>query len=114
MNTRTIGGKGEDIAVKYLRKQKYKIIDRNFRCNFGEIDVIARDGSYIVFVEVKSRRDTKFGMPREAVDARKQQTIVRCAKFWLTINNLVGSPTRFDVVEVLDGKTTLLTDAFRV
>ena len=74
---------------------------------------MAQDGAYIVFVEVKARTSYAFGAPREAVDWRKQQTIVQCAKLWLTANGKYGAPVRFDVVEVMPEQVTLLRDAFR-
>ena len=74
MNKRIVGLKGEDIAAKYLEKHKYKVIERNFACRFGEIDIIAQDGKFIVFIEVKRRKSLKFGRPCEAVDLKKQQT----------------------------------------
>lgn len=114
MNTRSVGSIGENIAVKYLEKRGYVILQRNFVARHGEIDIIAKDGEYIVFVEVKRRKTDKFGMPREAVTPYKQQTIAMCAKFWLTKNKLYGAPARFDVVEVQDKEVTLLVDAFRM
>lgn len=113
MNKRQQGGIGEDIAAKYLQKQGYKILQRNYFCHFGEIDIVAQDGAYIVFVEVKARTSYAFGAPREAVDWRKQQTIVQCAKLWLTANGKYGAPVRFDVVEVMPEQVTLFRDAFR-
>lgn len=113
MNTRKQGNIGEDIAVAHLKKHGYKILQRNFSCQFGEVDIVAQQEDYIVFVEVKSRSNTSFGMPREAVDWRKQQRIVNCASLWLTAKRKVGSPVRFDVVEVLDGNVNVLVDAFR-
>lgn len=113
MNTRIVGKQGEDLAVKYLKKHKYKIIERNFSCKFGEIDVVAMDGKYVVFVEVKSRSDDSFGMPREAVNWRKQQKIVQSANYWLYKNDRIGLPVRFDVIEILSGEITHLVDTFR-
>lgn len=113
MNTHLKGQKGEDIAAKYLTKHKYKILQRNFRTAHGEIDIVARDGDYIVFVEVKARQNDDFGAPREAVGIFKQQTIVKCAVAWLYQNKQYGAPTRFDVVEVLPSGVTLIKDAFR-
>ncbi len=91
MNTHLLGVKGEQKATEYLKKQKYKILQRNFFCNYGEIDIIAKDGDFIVFVEVKSRQSDCFGEPREAVTSTKQKTIIRCAEHWLVKNKLVGS-----------------------
>lgn len=113
MNKRLEGSLGEDAAAKYLVKQGYKILQRNYFCHFGEIDIVAQDGGFVVFVEVKSRTSYKFGAPREAVDWRKQQTIVQCSKLWLTAHRKYGVPVRFDVVEVMPEQITLLKDAFR-
>ena len=113
MNTRKVGQRGEDVAVEYLKLHGYVILSRNFNCHFGEIDVVAWDGEYVAFVEVKSRSDTSFGLPREAVDWRKQKTIVKCAEYWLYKNKRVGVPVRFDVVEVLSGEVNHIVDAFR-
>lgn len=114
MNKRFVGKTGEDIASTYLQENGYTVICRNFSCHLGEIDIVAKQGGYVVFVEVKNRSTTAFGLPRQAVDWRKQQKIVGVAKFWLVSNKLFGSPVRFDVVEILDGKVTILQDAFRI
>lgn len=114
MNTRQVGTKGEDIAAKYLAKHGYKIVERNFTSPHGEIDVVAREGKFIVFAEVKRRNTERFGLPREAVTLAKQKTIVACATFWLAKNKLFGTPVRFDVVEVIGEEVTVWKDAFRV
>ena len=113
MNTRVVGRNGENIAAEYLSKHKYKIVDRNFTCHFGEIDIIVWDGESVIFVEVKARKDDKFGMPREAVDWRKQRTIVKCANYWLYKKKQTGVPVRFDVVELLGDEINHIKDAFR-
>lgn len=113
MNTREVGRGGENLAAKYLVKNKYRILDRNFFCQFGEIDIVAFDGEYVVFVEVKLRNDNQFGSPREAVNWHKQQTIVKCAQYWLFKEHKTGVSVRFDVIEILNGKVTHLIDAFR-
>ena len=113
MNTRIVGRHGETIAAEYLRKHRYRIIDKNFNCRFGEIDLIAWNGETVVFVEVKARSNTKFGMPRESVDWHKQQTIIRCANYWLYKNKQTGIPVRFDVVELINGQINHIIDAFR-
>lgn len=114
MNTRQVGTKGEDIAVKYLSKHGYKILERNFTAPHGEIDIVAKHGKYVVFVEVKRRNNYLFGLPREAVTPAKQKTIVTCATLWLAQNKLTGKPVRFDVVEVVGEEVSVLQDAFRV
>ena len=113
MNTRIIGQHGEDVAIDYLKTQGYTILDRNYFCHFGEIDVVAWDGEFIVFIEVKARADTSFGLPRQAVDWKKQQTIVKCAQYWLFRHKRTGEPVRFDVVEILGGVVNHIEDAFR-
>lgn len=113
MNTRIVGRFGESIAEQYLTKQKYKIVDRNFYCHYGEIDLIVWDGESVIFVEVKSRKDDKYGMPREAVNWRKQQKIVKCATYWLYKNKQTGVPVRFDVIEILGNNVNHIKDAFR-
>jgi putative endonuclease len=92
---------GEDIAAGYLLKNKYKIIERNFRCALGEIDIIARDGPSIVFVEVKSKNSGKYGRPEEAVDRKKQQKLSRIALAYLKSKSSLDARARFDVVSVL-------------
>lgn len=113
MNTHIVGAAGEETVAKYLAKHKYKILQRNFRCRFGEIDIVAENDGFVVFIEVKSRQNCKFGMPREAVTFDKRRHIVATAQYWLVRNKVVGKPVRFDVAEVLPDGITLLKDAFR-
>lgn len=113
MNTRRVGALGEDIAVKYLVKHGFKILARNFTCHFGEVDIVAMEKDTVVFVEVKWRKDESFGKPREAVNWRKQQTIIKCANYWLYKNEKVGLPVRFDVMEIMGSELVFLRDAFR-
>lgn len=94
-----IGNNGEDLATKYLKKNKYKILDRNFNSKCGEIDIIASKNEYIVFVEVKTRTQGIYGSAAEAVDYRKQQKIIKTSMFYLGEKfNL--TPVRYDVIEV--------------
>lgn len=95
------GNAGEDIAVKYLEEQGYIILERNFYCRQGEIDIIAKDKNEIIFVEVKTRRDTKYGYPSEAVNQQKIKHILKTAKYYLYKNKLLNKYVRFDVIEVL-------------
>ena len=112
MNTRTKGNIGEDLAAKHLKKHGYKIVERNYTCQFGEVDIVAKHQNYYVFLEVKSRKSTDFGLPRYAVNTRKQQTIIACAKWWLARNELMGVPVRFDVVEVVGEHVNVIQNAF--
>jgi putative endonuclease len=96
----SLGKKGEDLAVAQLRALKYKIIERNFKCALGEIDIIAREKDTLVFVEVKTRRTRDFGGPAAAVNARKQRQLSRVALTYLNMKKLAQMPARFDVVAV--------------
>ncbi len=112
-NKRTIGTEYENMTCEYLIKQGYRIIERNFRCRQGEIDIIARDGKYLVFIEVKYRRSGHEGDPAEAVDFRKQARILRTARFYMNYAHVSeDTPCRFDVVAVLGGEVRLIKDAF--
>ena len=113
MNTRLIGSQGENIAVGCLQKNGYQILERNFNCRYGEIDIIALRDGYYVFIEVKSRNTLAFGAPREAVTPYKQQRIISAAKYWLFKNRKTGVPARFDVVEITNGAPSIIIDAYR-
>ncbi len=90
---------GESAAARYLIDKGYKITGTNYRSRFGEIDIIAEQGEYIVFVEVKMRSQSFAGLPREAVDAAKQRRIIKTALTYLSEQSWVKQP-RFDVIEV--------------
>jgi putative endonuclease len=96
----SLGKKGEELAIAQLRALKYKIIERNFKCALGEIDIIAREKDMLVFVEVKTRRTKDFGGPAAAVNQRKQRQLSRVALTYLNLKKLVEMPARFDVVAV--------------
>ena len=101
MLKRDIGNKGEDIAVKKLKKLGYKIIERNFNVpKMGEIDIIARKGVYLVFVEVRLRKNADYGSGAETVDKFKQKRLIKAALMYMKINNLNNPPCRFDVVSI--------------
>lgn len=114
MNTRAIGIVGENIAAEYLKTNGYKILERNFSCRVGEVDIIAQHAGYYVFIEVKNRNSVEFGRPCDAVTPYKQQKIISVAKYWLLKNHKTTSPIRFDVVEIINGKASLIADAFRL
>lgn len=94
-----IGNKGESYAVKFLKKKKYKILERNYSKKYGEIDIIAKDKEYIIFVEVKTRHENPMTSPVDAVDKRKQKRIIKTAAAYLAENRL-DAYCRFDVCEV--------------
>jgi putative endonuclease len=93
------GAWGETVAAEYLRKKKYKLLAAGYRCRFGEIDLIACDRKYLIFVEVKTRKDGDFALAREFVDARKQARLRSTAEMYLSQNPTVLQP-RFDVIEI--------------
>ena len=93
------GAWGETVAAEYLRKKKYKLLAAGYRCRFGEIDLIACDRKYLIFVEVKTRKDGDFALAREFVDARKQARLRSTAEMYLSQNPTALQP-RFDVIEI--------------
>jgi len=101
-----LGRFGEDLARERLKDCGYRILTANYRCPFGEIDVIARDGDVLVFVEIKTRKNKSLGLVKETVNIRKQRQISKVALAYMKSHNLWGSKARFDVVAVglLDGK----------
>ena len=93
------GAWGEAVAAEYLRKKQYKIIKQGFRSKFGEIDLIAQNGKYLVFVEVKLRKSDRFAQAMEFVDTGKQSRIIKTAAMYLSENSTELQP-RFDVIEI--------------
>lgn len=91
---------GEDIATRYLEQIGYEIIQRNFECKQGEIDIITKDKDEIVFVEVKTRASALYGQPKDAVNVTKKKHIYRSAEFYIYIRHLENYPVRIDVIEV--------------
>ena len=96
-----LGQRGEELAAEYLLGAGYRIIERNHRNHYGEIDIIAREGGCLVFVEVKTRKNALFSHPCEAVTRNKQIRIGRVAQDYLSRNNLADVAARFDVVAIL-------------
>lgn len=110
MNKHEFGMQGEEIACRFIESHGGKILDRNFRFKGGEIDVIYKDGDYIVFGEIKYRSSSAFGMAEEAVGYKKQRTISRGCDFYLLKNNLDEfTPVRFDVIalNIDEGQNTV-------
>lgn len=100
-----LGAFGENMACSYLEKQGCRILERNFSCKAGELDIIAFDGDTIAFVEVKCRTGTHYGNPAEAVSYYKQNRIVKTALFFMTKHKNFDYMCRFDVIEVLTNGT---------
>lgn len=97
----TIGARGEDLAAAFLHDRRYAILERNFRCKGGEVDIVARDGKTLVFVEVKTRRNESYGVPQLAVTPFKQRQISKAALTWLAKHRLAESAARFDVIAIM-------------
>ena len=95
-----IGSEGESAATRYLKRQGYTVVGQNYSCRYGEIDLIARKGPYIVFVEVKTRKDESFAAAREFVTPAKQERVRKTAMLWLQQNDVDLQP-RFDVIEIV-------------
>lgn len=107
-----LGAVGEDKATKFLKKQRYKILERNHKNLLGEIDIIAKHKNCLVFVEVKTRSSLAYSYPAYAVNKKKQHKIKKTATLYLKNNNLLNSNFRFDVIEVLDEDINHITNAF--
>lgn len=111
LSAHVLGDRGEDAVARWYHRAGYTIVDRNWRCREGEIDVIARKGSTIVFCEVKSRASATFADPALAVNYRKQAKVRTAAIRWLE-TQAWHDHLRFDVAVVVSGKITMLEDAF--
>jgi putative endonuclease len=96
----TVGAYGERVAARHLVDAGLVVLDQNWRCADGELDIVARDGATLVFCEVKTRRTATFGLPAEAVGAAKVRRIRRLATLWIAASGLRPSEVRFDVLSV--------------
>jgi putative endonuclease len=107
---------GEDVAVDYLMKKGYRILQRNYRFEHGEIDIVAEDGNVLVFIEVKARRSKEFGEPEDAVTPRKREKLRSTANGYMFENNIDDKECRFDVIAIdyQNSKTEIshIEDAF--
>lgn len=111
-NKRHIGTEMEKIAGKYLEENGYHILEYNYRCKQGEIDIIAYDGEYLAFCEVKYRSGDENADPLEAVDYKKQKRISKTAFMYVTKKHKENCPCRFDVVSVTDAEIKIIKNAF--
>lgn len=100
------GKTAETLALKYLRKQGLKLITKNYHCRFGEIDIIMRDNEYMVFVEVRYRKNSLYGGALASIDWRKQEKLKRTAAHYLQVNNISDTSCRFDIL-CLTGEISL-------
>ena len=111
-----VGVWGENVAVEYLKSKGYKIVERNFRCRFGEIDIIAEDGDVLTFVEVRTRFEGEKNPPQLSVNNKKQNHISRVAKYYIMLKKIKDVVCRFDVVAInkKDMKIEHIINAFEV
>jgi len=107
------GAAAESVAADALRGAGYQVLEQRFRYGHSDVDLVARRGAVVVFVEVKSRADERYGAASEAVTARKQANLVRAASVWLTRHGRAWNSIRFDVITLTDGRLEWLQDAFR-
>ncbi|MCL2864282.1 MAG: YraN family protein [Lachnospiraceae bacterium] len=113
MNKRKLGAKYEKVAAAFLEKQGYEVIKYNYRCFFGEIDLIAKDADMLVFCEVKYRKNASLGSALEAVNYHKQQIIVKCAMQYLMARYEKEIPCRFDVIGVQGTQICHIKNAYQ-
>lgn len=97
----SFGSRGEELAATFLLKSGLNIIEQNFRCKGGEVDIVAKDGDTLVFVEVKTRKTLNYGVPQLAVTPFKQRQISKAALTWLARNRKMNHSARFDVIAIL-------------
>ncbi|MDD4112445.1 MAG: YraN family protein [Herbinix sp.] len=113
MNKREVGSRYEDTACRFLTEQGYTILEKNFQCKIGEIDIIGKSEGYLCFIEVKYRSSSEFGFPSEAVDNRKRRKIFYTAISYMNYRKyLPDTPCRFDIVVILKDRYTLIKNAF--
>lgn len=112
-NNRKTGSHYEQRVAAFLEKKGFEIVERNFRCRFGEIDLIARDGAYLVFIEVKYRKTPNAGSALEAINFKKRKQIYRVAEFYLYKNRYPeNTPCRFDAAGIDGENLTYIRNAF--
>lgn len=105
MPNNSYGKIGEDLAEQYLIRKDYHILAKNYHSRFGEIDIIALDEDSIVFIEVKTRTQSMFGSPLEAITRSKLSKLIKTSQFYLSLKNLHGKPYRFDAIEIIFGSS---------
>ena len=108
---RRLGFRGESRAVKYLKSGGYKILHRNFRCPFGEVDIIAQKDDVTAFIEVKTRSNDNYGAPNEAVDNKRKQRYKNCVRFYFA-NREIDCTVRFDIIEGTTAGRNHIENAF--
>jgi putative endonuclease len=116
MQKKELGKKGEEVALRFLKKRGYRIIEQNYVCKMGEMDLIAKEKDTLAFIEVKTRTSTTFGLPQLAVNSSKQRQLSKVALYFLKEKKLEDVKARFDVVAIILGQNgeeiELIKDAF--
>ncbi len=116
MEKKELGKKGEEVALRFLKKKGYRIIEQNYVCKMGEMDLIAKEKDTLAFIEVKTRTSTAFGPPQLAVNSSKQRQLSKVALYFLKEKKLEDVKARFDVVAIILGQNgeeiELIKDAF--
>jgi putative endonuclease len=100
MERKTLGDLGEQLAKDHLKKKGYKVIETNFRCHSGEIDIVARQKDCLVFVEVRTKSTLEYGMPEESLSPTKQKHMIKCAYYYLQHHKKLPENWRIDLVAV--------------
>ena len=118
MQKKELGKRGEEVALRFLKKRRYRIIEKNYVCKLGEMDIIAKEKDTLAFIEVKTRTSTAFGPPQLAVNLSKQRQLSKVALNYLKEKHLEDVKARFDVVAILLGQKgeeiELIRDAFEL
>lgn len=110
-HNKKLGARGERQARKYLRHSGYKILERNYKCPFGEVDIIARKGDTVVFVEVKTRLSDIFGLPKEAVTQNRMYRYKKAADYYF-VGEEIDCTVRFDIIEIFRGQLNHIENAY--
>jgi putative endonuclease len=109
-----VGATGEDRAVSFLARRGLRIVERNYRCKVGELDIVARDGGVLVFVEVRSRRSDEFGSALDAISVHKRRKVTRVAAVYLAHRRPAFDQARFDVIAITGTELVHIKDAWRL
>jgi putative endonuclease len=109
---RAVGARGEELVAEWYRARGYRVLDRNWRCRAGELDIVAGRDGLVVFCEVKTRSSVAFGVPSEAVTAVKQRRLRTLGVQWLGQSGVRARDVRFDVASVLDREIDVIEGAF--
>jgi putative endonuclease len=113
-STIAVGASAEHLAADLLQRRGYRIVERNFRCTSGELDIVARDGEILCFIEVRSRTDGEHGQAAETIDKKKQRQVARVALHYIGLRNPSFDRSRFDVVAITGNDAQLIQDAWRL